>query len=231
MSQLFTYFFSHLKNLSVKQHLRAKTNLLPSTLTNFVTWSRRLYVILLISIAVRFLLASLVQYVTHQTESQKNLMFFRTLIKYFQYDASIVLLTTSVAYFQNAFFLLCIGLMVSIALTVDWLLFTKYGSLIFRQSYDLLVVNAEHLFFLNKNLFKLKSNFLLNLANFKIYFKLLRSIWKGTTKLKFASPVLRHFDSVICTQVVRGKVVMYVFICEFLTTTFINGAGVYKRFF
>lgn len=220
MSKIQTFFFSNMEKQAKKQRKISINKLYTTSI-----WSHRLYVCVLCSLAVRFLLSSLVQYfLASQNKNKKTLLAFVSL-NILQNDVSFAILTTSVAFFRNSFFLLCVTLVIGIALTVDWLLSTKYDSLVFRQSYDLLVINKEHLLLLNERHLKLTINQILqNPKRLISFMKKILDIWKGRLLLTFASPVLKHFDPITCTRAVRGKVLFYVAICEFLTTAHINGA-------
>lgn len=194
------------------------TNIIKTKKYFLQTFCHYFYLITVFFVFARFLLASF-----HIYKQNSQIVF---LDFFFRYDASLNLLTTSVAYFrQDAFPLFCLSLIAVIALTIDWLLSTKYGSLFFGQSYDLLVVNTTKLILNNGELLKfnfcLKKDLLKKIIN---YLKVLRFIWKGRFQLNFAKH-LTNFEAKTCTRAVRGRAFLFSFICEFIAAWHIHGTG------
>ncbi len=217
-------FFSNMRRLAQKQHIKAK---LASSLVYYDNnysksclkrshW-HKLYVFTLCFAALRLALTSI------QIQTGNTLL----KVVFLKHDATITLMTTSIAYLRNAFTLFCVSLVIGIALTVDWILSNKYDCLFFRQSYDLLVVNMESLFLLNDR-FKVTFYHLFYPWRLIGYFKNCKTIWKGQMVLRFASARLVHFDPTTCTPVIRGKAVFLTGLLETIVLSHINGTGEHK---
>lgn len=214
-------FFSNMRRLAQKQHLKAKLALNLACYDDNYSKSclkrplwHRLYVLTFCLTALRLVLTS-IQIQTGNT---------RLKTAFLQHDATITLMTTSIAYLRNAFTLFCVSLVIGIALTVDWILSNKYDCLFFCQSYDLLVVNMESLFLLNDR-FKVTFYHLVYPWRLIRYFKNCKTIWKGQMVLRFASAQLAHFDLTTCTPVIRGKAVFLTGLLETIVLSHINGTG------
>lgn len=225
MFRMLIFLFSNMKRLSVKQHLRASQKSIENCKK---LWQHRFYILILVLFAIRFLLVSALFLTQSGSKTQMFIISLNTL----EYDATVSLLTTSISYFRNGFTLFSITLVVSTFLTVDWQLSTKYDSLLFRQSYDMLVVNKEHFFLLygRQQGFYLTMDTLLALNSRIImnHFKKLRDIWRGRLLLTFATPLLRHFDPTTCTRAVRGRALFYALFCEVVTTAHVNATSMYS---
>ena len=215
-----------MKHLAIKQYEKPQlqSNKLKQPIKT-IFW-HHLYVFTICSISVRLLLSSF-----HYYNTQNYLESFSIEPSYtflFRCDASMGVLTTSVAYLRNAFILFCLSLVTVIPLTVQWLLSSKHNCLFFCQAYSLLVINSKNILACNRMLkytVICNSPFREKWQKLKSYFKMLQSIWIGRLKLKFCWQKLPYFDATTCTSVVRMQTLMTGFCCEFLAFYHIFGTG------